>query len=121
MIGLSVADRRRVFRGDRLLAMRNKRGYSQADLAQIADLGPNQVYRYEANTAEPTPEVLVKLASALEVTTDYLLGLVDSPRDHLEEQGLTPAERRVLAAYRHGDFREMMKAALEDNQQSPAT
>lgn len=108
-----MAERSKIFRGDRLLELRNRRGLSQADLAQRLALGQNQVYRYENGIGEPAPAVIAKLAGELGASTDYLLGLVDNPESHLAEKELSVEEYQLLSAWRHGDFRELLRMAAE--------
>lgn len=111
-----MADRKRIFRGDRLKIIREQLNLTQDELNSRIGLGPSQIYRYETSKADPSPEILVRIAVELEVTTDWLLGLVDDPNSHLEEADLTPAERKLLAAFRRGDLRDLMRIAAEDVQ-----
>jgi len=99
---------KKVFRGDRLKDVRERRGLSQADLGQIADMSNMQVYRYENRKSEPSPDIVVRLSRALDITSDYLLGMVDKPEGYLNPQDLSPTEARLLAAYRRGDLRDAM-------------
>lgn len=59
---------------ERLRNARKSRGLSQADLAQRAGLEPSAVSHFEAGRRQPSFHNLRKLADALGVTTDYLLG-----------------------------------------------
>ena len=99
-----MPDRKKIFRGDRLREIREKRNLTQDDLNSRLGFGGTQVYRYETGKADPSPEILVRLARELEVTVDYLLGLVDAPSAHLEESELSSIERKLLSAFRRGDF-----------------
>lgn len=105
----------KVFRGERLKEMRERRGLSQTDLEQIAGISNMQISRYESGKSEPTPEVIVKLANGLNVTTDYLLGLVSKPEEHIEIQDLSPIEARLLDAFRRGDLRDAMSVFARDS------
>ena len=53
--------------------LRKKLGWTQAELAQKADLAPVQFGRYENGKSVPTIEVLIKLATALDSTIDFLV------------------------------------------------
>ena len=65
---------------DRLRAARDiLRGMSQAELAKAAGLPPSSIAHFEGGTRKPSFDNLRKLATALNVTTDYLLGRVDDP------------------------------------------
>jgi len=62
----------------RLRAVRELRGLSQAELAARAKLQPAAISHFEAGARRPSFDNLKRLASALQATTDYLLGRVDS-------------------------------------------
>ncbi|WLB57453.1 helix-turn-helix domain-containing protein [Bradyrhizobium japonicum] len=64
---------------ERLKAARDLRGLSQSQLASNAKLPPSSVSHFEAGTRKPSFENLKRLAVALDVTTDYLLGRADAP------------------------------------------
>lgn len=57
----------------RLSELRKIRGFTQQGLADAITLHVNQIKRYEADTAQPTLETLVRLAKALHVTLDELV------------------------------------------------
>jgi len=62
-----------VFRA-RLKSARELRGMSQGELAEKAKLPPSSVSHFEGGKRKPSFDNLRKLAGALNVTTDYLLG-----------------------------------------------
>jgi transcriptional regulator with XRE-family HTH domain len=64
---------------ERLTAARNLRGLSQSQLATKSGLDPSSVSHFEAGGRKPSFENLKRLAGALDVTTDYLLGRSDTP------------------------------------------
>lgn len=64
---------------DRLRAARELRSWSQSDLASRCGMPTSSVGHFEGGTRKPSFDNLRKLANALEVTTDYLLGRVDDP------------------------------------------
>lgn len=109
----TVTERNRYFRGDRLKHLREQRDLTQDELSEMLGIGYAQMNRYENGKTEPGPEAIVKIASALEVTTDYLLGLVDNPTDRLQEQNLSPEERKLLSAFRRGDLRKLMRIVID--------
>jgi transcriptional regulator with XRE-family HTH domain len=61
---------------ERLLAAREKRGLSQGDLAKRSGLQASAISHFETGTRKPSFDNLRRLADALHVTTDYLLGRV---------------------------------------------
>ena len=92
----------------RLRAAREMRGWSQADLAGRADLPPSSIAHFETGSRKPSFDNLRRLASVLEVTTDYLMGRVDEPT--LSEAG-DPLFRDVAKLTGHD--RELAKGFLE--------
>lgn len=63
----------------RLRAARDMRNWSQNDLAVRATLPASSIAHFEAGSRKPSFDTLRRLATALDVTTDYLLGRVDDP------------------------------------------
>ena len=57
----------------RLIQTRKAQGLTQQGLADAASVHVNQIKRYEAGTAQPTLEALIKLAQALHVSLDELV------------------------------------------------
>jgi transcriptional regulator with XRE-family HTH domain len=64
---------------ERLTAARTLRGLSQSQLAAKSGLDPSSLSHFESGTRKPSFENLKRLAGALDVTTDYLLGRSDTP------------------------------------------
>jgi transcriptional regulator with XRE-family HTH domain len=65
--------------GQRLQAIRQARGLTQVQLAQAAETTQRAISYYETEAGFPPAPAVIALASALEVTTDELLG-VKPPR-----------------------------------------
>lgn len=63
----------------RLRAARELRGLNQTDLAQRSGLQQSAVSHYETGTRRPSFTNLRKLAEAMDVTADYLIGRTDTP------------------------------------------
>lgn len=63
----------------RLQAARELRKLTQGQLATAAGLPPSSVSHFESGARKPSFDNLKRLASALAVTTDYLLGRADDP------------------------------------------
>lgn len=72
----------------RLGRLRKERGLTQQGLADLAGVHLTQIQRYEAGTAQPTLDVMKKLAIALAASTDWLLFEDDErgPDDELKLQ-----------------------------------
>jgi transcriptional regulator with XRE-family HTH domain len=60
----------------RLRAARDMRKLSQAELAEKAGLPSSSISHFEAGKRKPSFDNLKRLATALDVTTDFLLGRV---------------------------------------------
>jgi transcriptional regulator with XRE-family HTH domain len=58
---------------DRLKELRNKKGITQRQMAEIFEMTERNYQRLEA-TDTPSNETLIKFADFFEVPTDYLLG-----------------------------------------------
>ena len=63
----------------RLRAARESRKMSQGELAEKAGFQPSAISHFETGSRSPSFDNLKRLADALTVTTDYLLGRVDQP------------------------------------------
>lgn len=100
--------------GQRLRDLRESRNLTQRDLAKRVDIHVNQLVKWEKNNATPGGDALYKLAKELEVSTDYLLGLVNEKNGHLQETDLSPKESRILDAYRHGDWQRLLYEMATD-------
>jgi len=57
----------------KLIQIRKSQGLTQQGLAEASHLHINQIRRYEAGSAQPTLEGLIKLAQALHVSLDELV------------------------------------------------
>lgn len=64
---------------ERLKKARELRALSQTQLATNARLPPSSVSHFEAGARKPSLDNLKRLAVALNVTTDFLLGRAETP------------------------------------------
>ncbi len=97
----------------RLREAREKRGFTQRELAQRCNFGINQINRYENGTSDPPSEYLRTLAQQLGVSTDYLLGLTDEPQGFAVPSEIKPDEREILDAYRREGWRGVARLGVE--------
>lgn len=58
----------------RLRIVREARGYNRTDLGRLAKLHPSSIAHFESGGRKPSFANLIRLADALEVSTDYLMG-----------------------------------------------
>ncbi|XHR27498.1 MAG: helix-turn-helix domain-containing protein [Chthoniobacteraceae bacterium] len=75
---------------DRLRHAREARGFSQSDLAKRTNLQPAAISHFETGQRAPSFENLRKLADALSISVDFLLGRIDEEK---HGQGLAAAPR----------------------------
>ena len=60
--------------GERIRALRKERGLNQDQLAELASLNRVTVAKYESGRVEPGAQALARIADALDVSVDILLG-----------------------------------------------
>lgn len=59
--------------GDNLKEIREEKGFTQSDLANLVEIHVVQLSKYERNLASPSVEVVKRIAEALHITTDQLI------------------------------------------------
>ena len=72
-----------------MLLIRKKKELSQADLGKMIGTSGDVIGRYERGDITPSVEVVSKIADALEVSVDYLLG---KTKMELDKQALKRLE-----------------------------
>lgn len=85
--------------GERILAVRKKRQLSQEALAKMIGVHPPVIGRYERGEVKPSIETAVKIAAALDVSLDYLVGTSQMETDpstleRLQEITALPGEEQ---------------------------
>jgi transcriptional regulator with XRE-family HTH domain len=93
--------------GSRIKSLREKNGISQKRLAESLGITNVQLSRYETGDRNPDPEMIKKIAETLDTTTDYLLGLADSPSSTHKD------DRINLAFYNYDGLTEEEKDYLD--------
>lgn len=68
--------------GERLAQVRKKKKISQDELAKAIGAHAPVIGRYERSEVKPSVEVAAKMAEALGVSLDYLVGFADYELDH---------------------------------------
>lgn len=84
----------------RLKELREGRGLSQSDLADITGIPQSTLSHYERGV-EVSASNLIKLAYCFQVTADYLLEIEENPA--LVDVAISHHERRLIDAVRRGD------------------
>lgn len=74
----------------RLRTLRNDRGISQRDLAELLHVSPQTYSRYECGQRKLTLQAAYTLARFYGVSIDYLVELTDDPTPHWEGASPSP-------------------------------
>lgn len=80
--------------GERLKALRISNKMDQKVLGERVGVGKGAISAYETAIRYPSYEVLLRIAAVFHVSTDYLLGLDDTPKVSLE--GLSEDNVRLV-------------------------
>ena len=77
---------------ERIKALREARGWTQAELARRINITRNGVNSWEQGLSMPSPACLVDLSKVFSVSTDYLLGVA-----RLETVNVTGLDEKDVA------------------------
>lgn len=77
---------------ERIKALREARGWTQAELARRMNITRNGVNSWEQGLSMPSPACLVDLAKLFSISTDYLLGV-----ERLETVNVTGLDEKDVA------------------------
>lgn len=100
--------------GERLKQAREAAGHSQTSLAELMNVQPKQLWRWETGKYIPEAESIIQLARALNVSADYLLGLSDDPTRAAREDELSAQEQEIIMALRRGDIKSALRAIANE-------
>ena len=73
---------------ERIKQLRTARNISQVELAKMLGVTKQSVSNWENDNIQPSIDMLIKIAKAFSVPSDYLLSLDD--RKYIEVTGLSP-------------------------------
>jgi len=92
----------------RLKERREAKGLTQAELARRVGVGRDSYNKYERAGVQPANETLVRLASTLDTTVDYLLGKSN------HNQLIIPDELEdVQVAFHRGEFEDLSQDEVD--------
>jgi len=98
--------------GDNMMLLRKKKKLSQAALGKLIGTSGDVVGRYERADITPSIEVVVKIADALEVSVDYLIGKTNLL---LDNEAIKRLESIAQLSDKNKDFiLNMIDMALRD-------
>ncbi len=85
--------------GQNMMLIRKRKKLSQAALGKIIGTSGDVIGRYERGDIKPSVDVVAKLADALEVSVDYLIGktsiVIDkNTLERIEEIAALPEDKR---------------------------
>lgn len=103
-------DKREIKIGESLKRFRRDFGFSQKDVSDKIGILQQAYYRYEADRTLPTVEVIINMAKEFDVSTDYLLGLIDTPRPL---SGIDSSNEVIQAAIDCRDAFKNLNIAIE--------
>jgi transcriptional regulator with XRE-family HTH domain len=101
----------------RLKAARDLRKMSQGDLATKSGLQPSAISHFETGNRSPSFDNLKRLADALTVTTDYLLGRAEDPGASGPDAGSLFRHAENLSADDFKTLESMAKVLADKNRE----
>ena len=94
---------------DRIKALRESRGWTQAELARRMNMTRNGINSWEQGLSMPSPQSLVDLARLFSVQTDYLLGV--EKHNTVNVTGLDEKDVALIA-----QLAERLRSAAKNNE-----
>ena len=80
--------------GDKLRQLRKEKNLTQKQLADLIGVKNSVISFYELNERVPSPEVVKKLAVALHVSADFLLGIEKG--ESIDVSGLNSNDKMLI-------------------------
>ncbi|QUG83974.1 helix-turn-helix domain-containing protein [Bacillus nitratireducens] len=102
-----------MFKNERLKSLIEKRSITQQQLADAIGVSHVSVYNYVEGKKSPGTRTLQKIANYLKVTTDYLLGLSDSPELTADQDLQLTEEAQDILKIINNLSEEQRKKAVE--------
>lgn len=93
----------------RIKALRESRGWTQAELARRMNMTRNGINSWEQGLSMPSPQSLVDLARLFSVSTDYLLGV--EKHNTVNVTGLDEKDVALIA-----QLAERLRSAAKNNE-----
>lgn len=80
--------------GCKLRELRKQKNLTQKQLAALIGVKNSIISFYEVGDRIPSPEIIIKLAAALNVTSDYLLGI--QKNETIDVSGLDENDKKLV-------------------------
>lgn len=112
--------------GERIKKIRQEKGYTQQELAEMIGVAKNTITGYEKGNREPDATKIIALSKALNVPGDWIIGNKDSSYSYLSVDALIIAsEYDALDEYGKSLVRlvidhEAKRVKLENGHESPS-
>ena len=101
--------------GENLRKLREMRDITQEQLAEMADIARTMVGRYETTDQLPSLDTLMRLADALDTSTDYLLGRTDSPDEQYESNYSPPSASPHRMPRTEAELEALIRKIISEN------
>ena len=98
-----------VMTADRIKALRESRGWTQAERGRRVNMTRNGINSWEQGLSMPSPQSLVDLARLFSVSTDYLLGV--EKHNTVNVTGLDEKDVALIA-----QLAERLRSAAKNNE-----
>lgn len=89
---------------------------TQSELADRMKMHVNQIANWEKNKAFPRADALASLSKELQVSMDFLAGLVDDPEAHFQIEDLSAKEQRFIDTLRRGEVLKLLYEISTDEE-----
>ena len=92
--------------GKRLRDLREDADLTQEQLSKILNINKHSISSYERNKSEPPDDIKIKIVKYFNISSDYLLGIIDEPVPISESKSIirlpfkfSPAAEKELFDY----------------------
>lgn len=92
------------FRVDRLKTLMGQR--NQPEFAELVEINQSMLSKYLDGESQPSLPVIIRIATTLSVSVDWLLGLSDDPRLHIG--ALSDDEQLLILAWKSGNLEKLV-------------
>lgn len=90
----------------KLKELRQEKGLKQLELAKLINVSIQTISGYETGYAQPPIDILIKIADALETSTDNLLGRTNNVGLVEVNSKLTQDQQELLSLYNKMSFQD---------------
>ncbi|WP_432661811.1 helix-turn-helix domain-containing protein [Wukongibacter baidiensis] len=100
--------------GEKIRLLRETKKMTHDDLAKLLNVGRSTISNYERNYRKPDIDMLKRIASVFNVTTDYLLGITENPNNKLTDEANKQLVDEIIEIYiKNGKIKKGEKLTKE--------